>query len=115
MDLARGLSVSKSDIWKSNGKGVINIWSIETVDFEIELFLNSRSLKYLDRGPNNNILNLSHPMYGRNINEKCFGISETSNIKKNDESQKTFQHMNLVLENCFKWFEHKYTLHLREF
>ena len=54
-------------------------------------------------------------MYGRNINEKCFGISETSNIKKNDESQKTFQHMNLVLENCFKWFEHKYTLHLREF
>ena len=35
-------------------------------------------------------------------------IINESMYKKDKISQKTFQNMKLILENCFQWFKHKY-------
>ena len=67
----------------------------------------------MDEDFDNNILTSNHPIYGRNVNERCFNDSSSADMNKTD-AQNSFQHMKLVLQKFFNRFEKEYILAFKE-
>ena len=79
------------------GKALLTFEELRTVIYEIECTLKSRPLTYVDADFNDNVLTLNHPIYGRNINEKCFNDRTSADMNETN-AQNFFQHMRLVLQ-----------------
>ena len=68
----RLIETAKSCLKEVISKARLNLEQLTTVSTEVEAAINSRSLTYIDDDPNNNMLTPKHPIYGRNIHEKCY-------------------------------------------
>ena len=106
----RLIGLTKTCLKKVLGKATLTFQELVTVSTEIESAINDRPLTYIDYDRNMNVITPHHLIFGRNLNEKCFG----ENTEELDESQTRDSPLLSVMKKLYMRFENEYTLSLQE-
>jgi hypothetical protein len=95
-------------LWRSK----LTYEEVETILIEIESFMNSRPLCYVDDADLTEPLTPSHLMYGRNIGKR--NILNSCELNQNPNPKSRVKHVKTLLQHFWNRFSSEYVTSLRE-